>query len=70
LGDDASPRGVTVDDRLVQVDLAEPQGVDSLYDRIRVVGRPVDAAALNAGSGAGGAFVGERACRTSFRSST
>jgi uncharacterized protein len=43
----------------VQVDLAKPQGVDSLYDRIRVLGRPLDAAALNAGTGAGGAFVGE-----------
>jgi short-subunit dehydrogenase len=43
----------------VQVDLAKPQGVDSLYDRIRVLGRPVDAAALNAGIGASGAFVGE-----------
>jgi short-subunit dehydrogenase len=43
----------------VQVDLAEPQGVASLYERVRALGRPVDAAALNAGIGAGGAFVGE-----------
>jgi uncharacterized protein len=40
----------------VQVDLATPRGVEELHGRI---GRPVDALALNAGIGAGGAFVGE-----------
>jgi short-subunit dehydrogenase len=39
----------------VQVDLAEPAGVEELYRRIG--GRPVDALALNAGIGAGGAFA-------------
>jgi short-subunit dehydrogenase len=39
----------------VQVDLAEPAGVEELYGRIG--GRPVDALALNAGIGAGGAFA-------------
>jgi len=41
----------------VQVDLAEPDAVDVLYQRVRATGRPVDAAALNAGVGAGGAFA-------------
>jgi uncharacterized protein len=49
--------GTSVD--TVQVDLAEPQGVPTLYRRVRALGRPVEAAALNAGIGAGGAFVGE-----------
>jgi len=40
----------------VQVDLATPKGVEELHRRI---GRPVDALALNAGIGAGGAFVGD-----------
>jgi short-subunit dehydrogenase len=41
----------------VQVDLAADGGVDDLYARIVAAGRPVDAIALNAGVGAGGAFV-------------
>jgi short-subunit dehydrogenase len=39
----------------VQVDLATDEGVDTLYERLG--GRPVDALALNAGIGAGGAFA-------------
>src|SRR4051812_31463361 len=39
----------------VQVDLATDEGVDTLYQRLQ--GRPVDAIALNAGIGAGGAFA-------------
>jgi uncharacterized protein len=39
----------------VQVDLATPAGVEELYGRI--AGRPVEALALNAGIGAGGAFA-------------
>src|SRR5690349_407568 len=39
----------------VQVDLATDEGVDTLYGRLD--GRKVDALALNAGIGAGGAFV-------------
>ncbi|HWT24880.1 MAG TPA: SDR family NAD(P)-dependent oxidoreductase [Solirubrobacteraceae bacterium] len=41
----------------VQVDLATPDGVEELHRRIRATGRPVDAIALNAGVGAGGAFA-------------
>jgi uncharacterized protein len=41
----------------VQVDLATDEGVDELYRRIAQAGRPLDAAALNAGIGAGGAFA-------------
>jgi uncharacterized protein len=41
----------------VQVDLARAEGVDELYARIAAAGRPVDAIALNAGVGAGGAFA-------------
>jgi uncharacterized protein len=45
--------GATVE--AIQADLATPTGVEDLYGRI--VGRPVAAAALNAGVGAGGAFA-------------
>jgi uncharacterized protein len=41
----------------VRVDLATPQGVEGLYGKIASRGRPVDALALNAGIGAGGAFT-------------
>jgi short-subunit dehydrogenase len=41
----------------VQVDLATDEGVDELHRRIEAAGRPVDAIALNAGIGAGGAFA-------------
>jgi short-subunit dehydrogenase len=41
----------------VQVDLATPAGVEELYGRIVAAGRPLDAIALNAGVGAGGAFA-------------
>jgi uncharacterized protein len=41
----------------VQVDLASPEGVEQLYRRVTETGRPLDAAALNAGIGAGGAFA-------------
>ena len=40
-----------------QADLRTAAGVDSLYAQIRATGRPVEAIALNAGVGAGGAFV-------------
>jgi short-subunit dehydrogenase len=40
-----------------QVDLATPEGVERLHRRIVAAGRPVDAVALNAGVGAGGAFA-------------
>lgn len=41
----------------VQADLAESEGVDRLYGRIRELGRPVDAVAINAGVGVGGDFA-------------
>jgi short-subunit dehydrogenase len=47
--------GVSVEP--VQVDLATDDGVDELYGRITAAGRPVEAIALNAGIGAGGAFA-------------
>lgn len=43
----------------VQVDLATPNGVEELVERIAGTARPVDAAAINVGVGVGGAFVGE-----------
>src|SRR4051812_44733741 len=47
--------GASVD--AVQVDLATPQGVEELASRVTASGRQVHALALNAGRGAGGAFV-------------
>jgi short-subunit dehydrogenase len=41
----------------VRVDLATPAGVEELASRIQAGGRPVEALALNAGVGAGGAFA-------------
>ncbi|HEX8102020.1 MAG TPA: SDR family NAD(P)-dependent oxidoreductase [Solirubrobacteraceae bacterium] len=41
----------------VQVDLATPEGVEQLYARITATGKPLEAVALNAGVGAGGAFA-------------
>ena len=41
----------------VRADLATYDGVETLYERIRASGRPVDAIAINAGVGAGGPFV-------------
>jgi short-subunit dehydrogenase len=46
--------GASVDS--IRLDLPEPGGVDELW--AFVAGRPLAAAALNAGRGAGGAFVG------------
>ena len=47
--------GVTVHE--VQTDLASYEGVERLHAAVVAVGRPVSAAALNAGIGRGGAFV-------------
>ncbi|MET8233853.1 SDR family NAD(P)-dependent oxidoreductase [Micromonospora sp. NPDC005298] len=44
--------------RPVRVDLAREQGVEDLVAAVAATGRPLDALALNAGRGAGGAFVG------------
>ena len=47
--------GITA--RAVQADLTTAEGVQALVDAVRASGRPVDALALNAGVGQGGAFV-------------
>jgi short-subunit dehydrogenase len=41
----------------IQVDLASAEGVDQLWGRVQELRRPLAAAALNAGRGAGGAFT-------------
>jgi len=43
----------------VRADLATFDGVEELYAAVRATGRPVDAIAINAGRGIGGAFVGQ-----------
>jgi uncharacterized protein len=48
----------TADVQAVQVDLSKPEGVEELYSRLSSLERPLQATALNAGVGAGGAFVG------------
>lgn len=45
----------------VQADLATYEGVETLYDRIKATGQPVDAIAINAGVGVGGDFARETA---------
>ena len=54
-GQELEGLGATVE--AVQVDLASDGGVDELYARIAAAGRPVEAIAINAGRGAGGAFA-------------
>lgn len=51
--------GLGVEAEAVQVDLATDEGVDELWRRAQASGRPVDAVALNAGRGAGGAFASD-----------
>jgi short-subunit dehydrogenase len=41
----------------VQADLATQRGVEHLWERVRGLGRPVDAIAINAGVGVGGPFL-------------
>ncbi|MCY7274101.1 MAG: SDR family NAD(P)-dependent oxidoreductase [Phormidesmis sp. CAN_BIN44] len=41
----------------VQADLATYDGVETLYNKIKAIGQPVDAIALNAGVGVGGEFT-------------
>ncbi|QGV82116.1 SDR family NAD(P)-dependent oxidoreductase [Streptomyces ficellus] len=50
-------RGRDVDVVAVRADLATYDGTEQLYAAVRATGRPVAAAALNAGVGAGGAFT-------------
>src|SRR4051812_12419295 len=45
------------DVQTVQADLTSYEGVERLYSAIQATGRPVAAAALNAGVGQGGAFI-------------
>jgi short-subunit dehydrogenase len=52
---DLQARGGTVE--AVRVDLAAPDGVDELWRRVGLTTRPLAAAALNAGRGAGGDFA-------------
>jgi uncharacterized protein len=60
-------RGMGAEVDAVQVDLARPEGVEELQRRIVAAGRPVDAAALNAGIGAGGAFATDTALEDELR---
>jgi short-subunit dehydrogenase len=53
-GRELAARGVQVES--VRVDLSRGEGVDELYQHVVQVGRPLDAAALNAGIGSGGGF--------------
>lgn len=57
--DDAARQldGNDVDVQPVRADLRTYEGVEHLYEAIAATGRPVSAAALNAGVGEGGAFV-------------
>jgi short-subunit dehydrogenase len=50
-----APLGGTLEP--IQADLASADGVDQLWGRVQELGRPLAAAALNAGRGAGGAFT-------------
>jgi uncharacterized protein len=52
-----SVRSNGVDVMAAQLDLATFEGVEQLYSRIRALGRPADAVAINAGVGVGGRFV-------------
>src|SRR4051812_33719001 len=53
----AELRATGADVQPVQVDLRSPDGVRRLYAAATAGGRPLDAVALNAGVGQGGAFV-------------
>jgi short-subunit dehydrogenase len=53
---DLQSHGGTVE--AVNADLATEAGVDELWRRVEATGRPLAAAALNAGRGAGGVFAG------------
>jgi short-subunit dehydrogenase len=53
----AELRASGADVRAVRADLRTAGGVEELYAAITATGRPVDAAALNAGVGQGGAFL-------------
>src|SRR6478672_8006759 len=50
-------RGLGADVQAVQIDLTRHRAVDELWARVVAASRPLDAAALNAGVGRGGAFA-------------
>ncbi|TDD33077.1 SDR family NAD(P)-dependent oxidoreductase [Actinomadura sp. KC06] len=45
----------------IRVDLAHPEGVEELYAAVKATGRPLAAAAINAGVGVGGDFARDNA---------
>lgn len=47
----------------VRADLRTPEGVEQVYATVRATGRPLDAAALNAGVGLGGGFLDQDLAR-------
>lgn len=51
----------------VRADLARPEGVTHLADRVTATGRPVDALVVNAGIGVGGPFVGDSSVADQLR---
>jgi uncharacterized protein len=51
----------------VRIDLATEAGVDELYRHVADAGRPLAAAALNAGVGAGGAFATDTKLRDELK---
>src|SRR4051794_15198011 len=53
----AELQGLGASVEAVRVDLATPEGVEELASRVTASARPVHSLALNAGRGAGGAFV-------------
>lgn len=65
VGQQLRDRGAHVE--ALQIDLASPDGVDDLYGHVTAAGRPVDALALNAGIGAGGAFATDTALTDELR---
>lgn len=50
-------KGLGAKVEMVQVDLTTYDGVETLYNQIKAIGRPVDAIAINAGIGVGGEFT-------------
>jgi short-subunit dehydrogenase len=64
-GDECRALGAAVD--AVRVDLSAPGEVEELHRHIRAAGRPLDAVALNAGIGAGGAFATDTALEKELR---
>ena len=56
---DAAAAAIGVDGaaEALRADLREPEEVERVWARVRATGRPLSAAAINAGVGSGGAFV-------------